>query len=147
MRRDRAGEPGRGRLPFQWAIGLGMALVLAACPAGAVTWDGSTSTSWSDGTNWSTGLEPTTADTVEFPGAIPGTGSTIALSAGEQANSVLFHNSYTLGGGDLTLGGSALATVDSGYTSTITSDLKSTTHHLQDTPSLQLLERLVRYLR
>jgi len=106
-----------------------MALVLIALVGvgtleAAVTWNGSADTSWSNASNW-TGGEPTYTDEAIFPGTIPGSGSTINLSAGEYASLVRFYNNYTLTGGDLTIGTNGRGWVDSGYTATIASPLKS----------------------
>ncbi|HSI65215.1 MAG TPA: hypothetical protein VLE43_18960, partial [Candidatus Saccharimonadia bacterium] len=64
---------------------------------------GGVDATWSNNGNWLDGSEPTLTDAVQLPFVIPATGSLITLSAGEQAASLSFLNSYQLTGGDLTL--------------------------------------------
>ncbi|MEZ0276572.1 MAG: beta strand repeat-containing protein, partial [Roseimicrobium sp.] len=103
------------------------AIVVCLCsvtPAPAqATWDGQTDANWSTSTNWSPDGEPTLATAVIFAAPVPPTGSTITLSAGEQALSLSFLESYTLSGGDLTLGAASSINVDPTFTATINSVL------------------------
>ncbi len=105
-----------------------IALHLAPPSAHALvhTWNGSTSTSWSNGANWTT-AEPTAVDTATFSLGGGGVfGSIITLSAGEVANSLNFTvNGYVLNAGDLTLtaGGGGLVSVAGGVTGTINTPL------------------------
>src|SRR5205814_8648810 len=91
-------------------------LIVAAIATG--TWTGATSAAWDTGTNWSGGVEPTSSVDVIFPIPIPGTGSTITLTAGELAKTLTFNDSYTLSGGDLAIALGSV-TVASGNTATI----------------------------
>ena len=52
--------------------------------AGEVTWTGTTSTDWEDGTNWSSGSEPTTSVNVIIPTAPTG-GRFPTISSGTNA--------------------------------------------------------------
>src|SRR4051812_5199779 len=79
------------------------------------TWTGATDATWSTPTNWSL-AEPTLTDLATFPTPVPATGSTITLSAGEQALGLVFQDSYTLAGGDLTLGAATSISVDPTFT-------------------------------
>src|SRR5262245_34840101 len=79
------------------------------------TWTGALDATWSNPGNWSL-AEPTLTDTATFPTPIPGTGAAITLSAGEQALSLLFQDSYTLTGGDLTLGAATSIGVNPTFT-------------------------------
>jgi fibronectin-binding autotransporter adhesin len=90
--------------------------------AATITWDGSSDASWSTPANWSGNNEPGLGDDVIFPGVVPGTGSTIALSTGELASILVFNNNYTLSGGSLELGG-GLITVQGSAEAIISSDL------------------------
>ncbi|RBP44617.1 putative secreted protein with PEP-CTERM sorting signal [Roseimicrobium gellanilyticum] len=58
-----------------------------------------------------------------FGAPIPPTGSTITLSTGEQALSLSFLESYTLTGGNLSLGAASTISVDPTFTATISSIL------------------------
>ena len=96
-----------------------------AGPLSAATdnYTGATNTSWDTATNWSLGAEPTAADDAIFPTAVPASGATITLTAGELANSLTFRNTYTLTGGNLTLTSPGNVTVASTFNATINSVL------------------------
>src|SRR3954469_696361 len=95
-------------------------------------YNGSVNNSWDTSANWSQGHKPLPADVATFPLAAPLTGRVINLSTGETADQLVFSNSYSLQGGDLTRG-SANITVDGapvgaptdgfGFASTINSNL------------------------
>ena len=98
---------------------------LAPAALADVTWDrGAATGNWSDAANWTDDAEPTLADVVTLPSPIPAGGSTITLAAGELAAALIFDQSYTLSGGDLTLGttGSTL-TVAASRTATLNTTL------------------------
>ncbi|HEV7406405.1 MAG TPA: autotransporter-associated beta strand repeat-containing protein, partial [Chthoniobacteraceae bacterium] len=78
-------------------------ILCSRIPASGAVWDGESSASWSTPINWGANLEPGSGDVAQFPLAIPGTGATITLSAGELASSLLFQGAYTLTLGDITL--------------------------------------------
>ncbi len=89
-----------------------------------IAWNGSVDASWDTLDNWTPNTAlPGLGDDVSFPAVIPATGSTITLTAGELANSLAFSNSYTLTGGDLTLGATQSINVGAN-TVTIASALK-----------------------
>ncbi|QIF03490.1 autotransporter-associated beta strand repeat-containing protein [Roseimicrobium sp. ORNL1] len=115
-------RPSRSLLPLLLA---GAAFAASLCPAprafAQATWDGQTNANWSTPTNWNPDGEPTLATAVSFGSPVPPTGSTITLSAGEQAFSLSFLESYTLTGGDLTLGAATSISVDPTFTATINS--------------------------
>jgi autotransporter-associated beta strand protein len=78
--------------------------------AATIVWNAGSSTdlTWNNASNWSTSTVPGAADSIRFPTLIPNPGSLpnpslITLGSGEFGNSLLFQNSYTLTGGDLTL--------------------------------------------
>ena len=93
--------------------------------ANAVTnnWTGTTDALWDTVTNWDQGLKPQLTDDVLFPATIPATGGTITLGTGETALSLTFRQTFTLQGGDLTLGSGGLVTVAPTFTATINSQL------------------------
>jgi autotransporter-associated beta strand protein len=103
------------------------AFVASLCPLSSTlaqsTWDGQTDANWSTPTNWNPDGEPTLTTAVIFAAPVPLTGSTITLSAGEQALSLSFLESYILTGGDLTLGAVSSINVDPTFTATINSVL------------------------
>ena len=72
-------------------------------PRRAADRTGTTNALWDTTTNWSTGAKPIATSQVSFPAVVPGTGSTITLSAGELADTLSFANGYTLNGGSLTM--------------------------------------------
>ena len=82
---------------------LALCSTIPSARAAVDNWTGGTNASWDTTTNWSLAGKPTGADSANFPAVIPGTGSTITLTAGEVANSLTFLNSYTLTGGSLAL--------------------------------------------
>lgn len=97
-----------------------------------ITWDADSNPTfdlnWSNPLNWVGDVEPTVADAVIFPTAIPNPGGLanpqiIQLGATETALSLEFKNSYTLSAGDLALGIGANVTVDPTFTATISSKL------------------------
>ena len=102
---------------------LSISLFVGSAHAAPDNWLGTTNASWDTTTNWSTAAKPTAANQVTFPAAIPGTGSSISLSAGELADTLSFANGYTLTGGSLTMttgtisvtgvGGAASVTINS----------------------------------
>ena len=90
------------------ALSVAVASVVAdvfpqAAQAVTKTYSGTTTSNWDDADSWNPANEPAAADDVLFPSVVPGTGSTVTLTAGEVANSLTFRNTYTLTGGDLTL--------------------------------------------
>lgn len=111
-------------------------LVVALNAAHAVTWDNeSADGAWSTALNWDTDAEPTGADAVILP---LGIGTTITLSTGELADTLLFQdNGYTLSAGNLTLT-SGTITVDPTFSATISSQLAGTTITKSGTGSLVL---------
>ncbi|HSI65621.1 MAG TPA: autotransporter-associated beta strand repeat-containing protein, partial [Candidatus Saccharimonadia bacterium] len=120
--------PPRSSFRFRFLFSPLLAAIIASfcsvTPAPAqATWDGQTDANWSTSTNWSPDGEPTLATAVIFAAPVPPTGSTITLSAGEQALSLSFLESYTLSGGDLTLGAASTISVDPTFTATINSVL------------------------
>src|SRR6266496_2532785 len=118
----------------QRALSIAVAAALGtSAPAWATDiWDNSSGNgSWSTATNWQDNTEPTINDDVDlpagFPGPSPGTVTTINLSANEVAASVRFEDSYTLGGGNLSSGGSGTVNVNLNTTGTINSVLAGIT--------------------
>src|SRR5262245_10289236 len=89
------------------------------------TWDaGGGAPSWSTNLNWADNTEPTSSDPVILPAGFPGGFTSIALSAGEQANSITFNDSYSLGSNNISLfGAGGPISVASGKTGTITSSV------------------------
>lgn len=90
------------------------------------TADSNANFNWATASNWSTGV-PTGADDVLFPAPVPNPGlllnpQTINLGAGSLANSLSFKDSYSLTGGNLTLGTGG-ARADWGMTATLGSQL------------------------
>jgi outer membrane autotransporter protein len=79
------------------------ALILPSVHATPDTWKNGPDSQWDTGGNWSLGLKPTAADDAIFPNVVPITGSVIALGGGEVANTLTFHNNYSLVFGSLTL--------------------------------------------
>jgi hypothetical protein len=70
---------------------------------------------WSTSGNWDVGI-PTLSSDVIFSDPVPNPGSlgnpnVITLGAGSLANSLSFSTSYTLAGGDLTLGSGSVSVV------------------------------------
>ena len=106
---------------------LGASVLLSNAFAAADNWTGATNASWDTITNWSLGAKPTLNDGALFPAAIPASGATITLTAGEVAQSLTFSNSYTLTGGTLTLQGGQASdiTLTSQSTTTISTALNS----------------------
>src|SRR5204862_64581 len=92
----------------------------------ADNWTGATNATWDTTTNWSLGHAPTSGDLANFPGVVPGSGSTITLSTGELADSLAFANSYTLTGGTLAFT-TGNVSVSSGSTATINSQITGAT--------------------
>jgi autotransporter-associated beta strand protein len=111
---------------LQTSVAALLALAPATLTQAQNTWTGSVDASWDTVGNWSAAAEPIATDAVLFPGIIPATGPTITLTAGELAGTLAFSNSYTLTGGDLTLGTGTI-TVDDTFTATINSILAGTT--------------------
>jgi len=106
------------------------ALAAAGSAASAQdTWNGGVDFNWDTGANWlnsvALNLPPTASDAVTFSA---GGAGTITLGAGEQALSLNFLATYTLQGGDLTLGNGANATITAGagFTASISSMLQGT---------------------
>src|SRR5262245_47091818 len=100
-------------------------LTAAASALGADTWDNGSILSpgqWSVGDNWADNTVPTSTDAVTFPTPILG-GSTITLSAGEEALSLTINDNYTLTAGSLTLAAGGSVSVASGRSATISSVL------------------------
>ncbi|MDB5321386.1 MAG: hypothetical protein JWN40_3017, partial [Phycisphaerales bacterium] len=120
---------GARRLAFLAAL----AIFSTAVHAQTNTWTaGSASdTNWDTTINWSRLLTPGASDDVVFPTPIPNPGSlgdptTISLNAGELAKSLTFNASYTLMGGELTLGSAGSVNVAALQTATISSSLIGT---------------------
>ncbi|MDC9825803.1 autotransporter outer membrane beta-barrel domain-containing protein [Devosia sp. ZB163] len=94
------------RGPSRWAAWAGAsvaAIVLLTGPAAAQTWNGNTSTDWTEGSNWSGGVPPTSANVVMTNGrpAVlgingPATGSTGSLLLGGATGSLTIQNGSTL---------------------------------------------------
>ena len=92
----------------------------------ADTWDDSSGDGlWSSGPNWVDNTVPGSGDIVTFPAGFPGPGAktTVTLSSGELAASLIFNDSYTLSPGSLQLSDSGSAQVISGRTARIFSAL------------------------
>jgi len=81
---------------------LAASLFSAPVRGAADNWNGTISTNWNNGANWSGGI-PDLSSQVAFPAAVPGTGSTISLSAPGLADTLSFANGYTVTGNTLTL--------------------------------------------
>ncbi len=98
-----------------------LASLVAAGPAGAavVIWTGVNSASWDDGNNWDALAVPGAFDDASFPDPVPGTGSTISLTAAQSVGSIYFNNSYRLTGADLTLN---LGVINTGDNTTVRID-------------------------
>lgn len=93
------------------------------CRAGTFSWTGLGGDGlWDTPLNWSLGAKPGGIDDVFFPAAIPAPGAIITLTGGEAARNLAFANSYTLTGGDLTLG-NGIVDVAPGAIATINSAL------------------------
>jgi outer membrane autotransporter protein len=78
-------------------------LAISTAFASPDNWNGVADSQWNTGGNWSLGLKPTAADDAIFPSVVPITGSVIALGGGEVANTLTFHNNYSLVFGSLAL--------------------------------------------
>jgi hypothetical protein len=78
-----------------------MTITLVSCAAGATTWDGSTSTDWNVGSNWSTDAVPTASDNVIIPAG--GNQPHVNLNPGTPAVCA-----------DLTINSGATLTIDAG---------------------------------
>lgn len=91
-----------------------LASALAAGSAGAavVIWTGADSASWDNGNNWDTLAIPGAFDDASFPTPVPGTGSTISLTAPQSVGNLYFNASYRLTGADLTLNLGVINTAD-----------------------------------
>ena len=78
------------------------------------TWDGSTSGSWSVGTNWSGDVAPVTGDDLVFPNGASNLSNTNDLTENTIFNSITFSGSgYTLSGNRIILGQGLAGITDS----------------------------------
>lgn len=116
-----------GRGAF-WAIASGVAVILLAFTASAeaIVWsNGSGDATWDNALNWTPNAnKPTSSDDIVFNSPLNPADGRVTLAAGEQGKSLTLNDSYTLTGGDLTLGGSV--SVATGKTATIASSLAAT---------------------
>ncbi|MDZ7616398.1 MAG: autotransporter-associated beta strand repeat-containing protein, partial [Patescibacteria group bacterium] len=103
------------------SLALGCSLHAASAQT---TWNGNADATWSNVSNWTTGL-PGTTTAVIFGTPIPGTGSDITLATGSVANSLSIQDSYTFSGGSLTLANGAIQ-VAAGKTFTVNTALIGT---------------------
>ena len=82
--------------------------------AATKTWDGSTSGSWSVGTNWSGDIVPVTGDDLVFPNGASNLSNTNDLTENTIFNSITFSGSgYTLSGNRIILGQGLAGITDS----------------------------------
>ena len=97
-------------------------LLLAAHPALAQSWNGTTSDLWSDGTNWQGGIAPSGSDTVSIvntpnnPVIINSASSAGVLILGSAANSLNIENaaSLTINGGPINESGGSINLLSGG---------------------------------
>ncbi|MBP9715505.1 MAG: hypothetical protein KBD52_03400, partial [Candidatus Pacebacteria bacterium] len=82
------------------------------------TWDGSTSGSWSVGTNWSGDVAPVTGDDLVFPNGASNLSNTNDLTENTIFNSITFSgDGYTLSGNTIILGPGLAGITDSSSSS------------------------------
>lgn len=82
--------------------------------AATITWTGTTSGSWSVGSNWSGGVAPVTGDDLVFPSGASNLSNTNDLTENTIINSVTFTGSgYTLSGNRIILGPGLAGITDS----------------------------------
>ena len=99
-----------------------LCLALRAGPAQAAseTWNGNSSTAWSDTGSWTPNVVPGTGDTATFNGPAGISGGTINLGSGVNVNTLLFDTAsaaaYTIGSGSV---GSQQLTLDNGGAITV----------------------------
>jgi fibronectin-binding autotransporter adhesin len=96
---------------LRWVVAGSALLFVASESLAQVVWNGSQSTSWSDGANWSGGSAPSSGDAVVFPAGAANLVNTNDLPAGTAISGITFAvPGYFIQGNSIALGSGGIVT-------------------------------------